>query len=202
MEITTQSSIDISESLASFLLGSHVSNNMEERAIFEKRLDNVNTGRYSIADVYIPGLNTAIEVKSIAHGSSALKGVLQSSMYKEQVQNSVFCMQKPRRKGLVDGIESFADHSGVGVIWLVGIPTICSEDIVKKVTGGISKPFQLWKERRYTTTKDAIQLRSRTNLINEYIETLEQIIQERTDEVFEFAVDPDSNVKGFSGLYD
>jgi len=201
MQITTRSSIDISESLASYLLGCHIRRNLEQPAVFEKRLNNVITGKYSIADVYIPTQDIAIEVKSIAHGSSALKGVLQASMYKEQVDNSIFCMQKPRRDALVDGIESFASSSGVGVIWIIGIPTVCSEDTIQNVTGGNSKPFELWKQRRYVLTKEAIIDRSRTNVITDYLNTIEQVVENKKDEIFEFAVNPDSAVGGFSEIY-
>lgn len=201
MRITTESSIDISESLASFLLGSHISNNMGKSALFEKRLTNVNTGKYSIADVYIPSLNTAVEVKSIAHGSSALKGVVQASMYKEAVDDAIFCMQRPRRNSLKESIESMALFHGVGVIYITSVPNIVDENMIIKATGGCSKPFELWKNSRYITTRKNIIARSRSEWIEEYIETMEQIVCERTDEVFDFAIKPDSTKPGLSNIY-
>jgi len=169
--------------------------------LFEKRLNNVKTGKYSIADAYIPEQNTAIEVKSVAHGSSALKGVMQASMYKEQVDQGIFCMQRPKRRPLRNGIEGFCDGHGVGLIWIEGIPTICSEDNIVSATGGNPKPFEMWKQSRYSLTRDAIISRSNTQYIKEYIDTLESIVSERHDEIFDFVLEPDANVGGFLELY-
>lgn len=201
MRITTQSSIDITESLASFLLASHISNNKSKSVLFEKRFTNIKTGKYSIADLYVPDDNTAVETKSVAHGSSALKGVIQASMYKEQVDDAILCMQRPRRKNLREGILGMAKSHGVGVIWLEGIPTICDEDTITSATGGCSKPFELWKRGRYTTTKDNIIARSKGSYISEYIDTLEQIVTEQRDDIFNFVVEPDPHVGGLSDIY-
>lgn len=201
MRVTTQSSIDVSESLAGFILGSYIHNVLDEDPLMEKRLNHVDTGKFSIADLYYPSKDTAIEMKSQAHGNSALKGVIQASMYKEQTDNSVFCMQKPRRRALSDAIESFAESHGVGVIWINGVPNICNQSMIEKATGGCSDPFYSWKERRYSTTKRAIVARSRTNWADEYIDTLEQIVIEEGDSMFNFAVKPDSSVGGFSDIY-
>lgn len=201
MRVTTHSSIGISESLACFLFGSYVENVYGCSCLFEKRLNNVKTGKYSIADAYIPEQNTAIEVKSVAHGSSALKGVMQASMYKEQVDNGVFCMQRPRRKPLRDTIEGMSDALGVGVVYIDSVPSICEEDTITNATGGCSKPFEIWKKSRYSTTKDNIIARSKSDYIEEYIDTLEQIIDEEKDSIFNFVVEPDPHVGGLSDIY-
>lgn len=201
MRITTQSSIDITESLASFLLASHIFNNQSKSVLFEKRFTNIKTGKYSIADLYIPSDNTAVEAKSVAHGSSALKGVIQASMYKEEVDNSILCMQRPRRKNLRESIIGMAKSHGVGVIWLEGIPTICDESTITSATGGCSKPFELWKRGRYSTTKDNIIARSNSDYITEYIDTLEEIVCEKKDSIFKFVVKPDPNIGGLSDVY-
>lgn len=201
MRILTESAIDVSESLAVFLLGCHIYNNIGENPKIEKRLKYVDTGKFSIADLYYPSKDCAVEVKSIAHGNSALKGVIQASMYKEQTDNAVFCMQKPRRRRLRDGIIGLATTSGVGVIWLSGIPNICNERTIEKATGGVSKPFELWKESSYRTTRNSIIARSRSDWIEEYMMTLEQIVKEKHDEIFEFAVEPDSSKGGLGDLH-
>lgn len=201
MRITTESAIEISESLATFLLGSHLHLVKGANPLFEKRLKYVDTGKFSVADIYLPAKDCAVEMKSTAHGNDALKGVVQSSVYKEQTNQAIFCMQKPNRRALVDGIESFSRASGVGVIFIVGVPTICSEQTIKRATGGNSKPFELWKRGRYTTTRNSIIHRSRSDWAKEYIETLEQVVKEKSDEIFEYAVEPDSRVEGFSELY-
>jgi len=202
VRIITESSIEISESLASFILGCHIENTVGCTCLFEKRLNNVDTGRFSIADAYIPEKNTAIEVKSVAHGSAALKGVLQSSIYKEEISNSVFCMQRPRRSELSNRIETLSSHHGCGVIWILGVPTICDEESISSATGGVSKPFQLWKRRSYNATKRNIVARSKDEYIAEYINTLEQIITEEKDKIFDFAVKPDPTCGGLSDIYD
>lgn len=201
MRILTENAIDISESLAVFLLGSHLHNNADENVKVEKRLKYVDTGKFSIADLYIPSKDCAVEVKSIAHGNSALKGVVQASMYKEQTDDAIFCMQKPRRKQLREGLEGLAQTSGVGVVYIVGVPNICAKRTVERATGGVSKPFELWKESTYRLTRNAIIARSKSNWIKEYMATLEQVIQEKHDEIFEFAVEPDSSKSGLGDLH-
>jgi hypothetical protein len=201
MRITTQSAVNVSESLAGFLLGSYIYNVMGEDPLMEKRLKHVDTGKFSIADLYYPSKDTAIEMKSQAHGNSALKGVVQASMYKEQTDDAVFCMQRPSRRALTEAIESFAESHGVGVIWLNGVPNICSDSMIEKATGGCPDPFYSWKERRYSTTKRAIESRSRTSWIDEYLDTIEQVVVEEGDDMFKFAISPDSSVGGFSDIY-
>lgn len=201
MRVTTQSAINVSESLAGFLLGSYIYNVMDEDPLMEKRLKHVDTGKFSIADLYYSSKDTAIEMKSQAHGNSALKGVVQASMYKEQTDNAVFCMQRPGRRTLADAIESFADSHGVGVIWLNGVPNICSDSMIEKATGGCPDPFYSWKERRYSITKRAIIARSRTNWADEYLDTIEQVVVEEGNKMFDFAVEPDPSIGGFSDIY-
>jgi len=130
-----------------------------------------------------------------------LKGVVQASMYKEQIDDAVFCMQRPRRKSLTDTIVGMADMHGVGVVFLNGIPTLCDEDTITSATGGCEKPFELWKRGRYSTTRDNIITRSRTDWIEDYLDTLDQIVCEHSDDIFEFAVKPDSTVGGLSDMY-
>lgn len=201
MRITTRSAIDISESLASFLLSSHIYHTRERDPVFEKRMTHVDTAKYTIADVFLPSKNTAFEVKSVEHGTSALKGVVQSSIYLEQADKSILVMQKPRRRKLADAIESMSKAHDVGVIWIVGVPTICSDETIERATGGCTKPFNLWKQRRYTTTRNAIIEKSRSGWADEYINTLEQVIIERSDEIFEYSVKPPSRGDGFGSIY-
>lgn len=201
MRITTKSAIDISESLASFLLASHIYHTRDYDPIFEKRMSRVNTAKYTIADVYLQSNNTTFEVKSVEHGTSALKGVIQSSIYLEQSFKSILVMQKPRRRKLADAIETMSDMHNVGVIWIIGVPTICSEETIKRATGGCTKPFNLWKQRRYTSTRNAIIQKSRSEWIDEYIETLEQVIIEHDDEIFEYAIEPEHKPDGFGDIY-
>jgi len=164
-------------------------------------LSRVKTGKFSIADIYHREKRAAIEVKSVAHGNSALKGVIQASMYKEQAPNAILCMQRPRRSNLEETIELKSKHHGVGVIWIDGIPNICAEDIIESATGGCSKPFELWKRRTYTATRSNIIAHSKSNYINEYLETLDQIILEQPDEIFDFAVEPDESKEGLYNIY-
>lgn len=201
MQVTTRSAVEVSESLAGFTLASYLHHVKGSDPRFERRLKHVKTGKFSVADIYYQPNNIAIEVKSVAHGNSALKGVIQASMYKEQTDNSIFCMEKPQRRALADGIESFAEAHGVGVIWLSGIPTMCSRSTIERATGGNPKPFQTWKKKRYTTTKNAIIQNSTSHLIEEFMDTFEQVVKERHDEIFEFAVKPDEDVGGFSQIY-
>lgn len=201
MNITTESAIDISESLASFLLASHLYHTVEANPVFERRMKHVDTAKYTIADVYLPKKNTGFEVKSIEHGTAALKGVLQSSIYLEEVDKSLLVMQKPRRRNLVKAIESMSDSHNIGVMWIIGIPNILDEDTVKRATGGCAKPFELWRQRDYQSTKRAIIAKSKSGWAQEYIETLEQIVEEKSDQIFEYSVKPSPCGRGFSEIY-
>ena len=201
MRIETESSIAISESLASYMLGSFIYHDRNVDPIFEKRMSHVDTAKYTIADLYIQNEKLAFEVKSVEHGTSALKGIIQSSIYKEQVSDAIFVMQTPRRRKLKESIESFSESTGVGVIWINGIPSICSEDMITKATGGCTKPFQLWKERTYSVTRKAIESRSRTEWIGDYLDALDRVITDYPDEIFEFAVEPDPTIGGFSDIF-
>lgn len=201
MKITTDSSINISESLTSFMLASHLEENMSKTAIFEKRLNKIMTGKYSIADVYLPNPSVAIEVKSIAHGTSALKGVIQASVYKEQVKDGLFCMQRPRRKNLQETLESMCEMYGVGLIFIDGIPNVLSQDMIINATGGCAKPFRLWKRRRYSTTKENITSKSKSDWIKEYLETIEKIISEHSNEIFDYVVDSDPTKDGLYNIF-
>jgi len=202
MRIITRSAIDISESLASFLLASHIHYTHQRcDPVFEKRMKYVDTAKYTIADLYLPSKSVAFEVKSIEHGTSALKGCLQSSIYLEQVDKAVFCMQKPRRRKLAEAIESYCKSLNVGVVWIIGVPIICSEETIKKATGGNAKPFELWKKNRYIATKRAIMSKSRSDWADEYIATLEQVIRENHEQIFSFAVKPEPSGDGFSDIY-
>jgi len=201
MEIVTRSSVEVSESLAAYLLGTYLSEVKGSDPKFEYRLQHVTTGKFSVADLYYEPNQMAIEVKSVAHGNSALKGVIQASMYKEEVDNAVLCMQKPQRRALAEGIESFAESHGVGVVWLVGVPTMCSKNTIKRATGGEQKPFERWKKNRYSRTKETIRANSRSHLVDEFLDTLDQVILEKNEEVFKFAVKPNEEVGGFSEIY-
>lgn len=201
MRITTRSAIDISESLAGFILGSHIYHTRGSDPKFERRMDRVYTAKYTIADLFIPEKNTAFEAKSVEHGVSALKGVLQCSVYLEQSDKAILVMQKPRRSALANAIESMAEAHDVGVIWLVGVPTICSEKTIRRATGGCTKPFELWRQNRYSSTKSAIMQKSRSEWADEYLETLEQVVIEKESEIFEYAVAPEPNGRGFSSIY-
>jgi len=201
MRIVTQSAIDISESLATYILGSHIYNTRDVDAIFEKRMEKVNTAKYTIADLYIPNKDVAFEVKSVEHGTSALKGCLQASIYKEQTKDAVLCMQRPRRKGLRSTLESLCDAYGIGLIYIESIPSVCSDDTIDKATGGCSKPFELWKDRTFTRTRDKIIANSRSGWADEYVVTLDQVIDEYAEEIFNFKIEPDSESDGLDTLY-
>jgi hypothetical protein len=110
-------------------------------------------------------------------------------------------MQKPRRRNLRNAIEGFASSHGIGVIWILKIPTICSENVIERATGGCTKPFELWKRRRYSTTKKAIMAKSRSGWSDEYISTLEQVVSDKPDDIFEYSIEPDNSAKPFSELY-
>lgn len=201
MRIITRSAIEISESLAGFLLGSHIYNNLGEDPRFEKRMKYVDTGKFSIADLYIPSKDCAVEMKSIAHGSSALKGVIQASMYKEQVGDAIFCMEKPSRSQLRSTIKGMAESHGVGVVWITGVPNICKQKIIKKATGGLEKPFELWKGRSYRSTRNTIIGKSQSGWMDEYMATFEQIVGEKHGDLFEFALEPDSSKPGLGDIH-
>lgn len=201
MRITTQSAIDISESLASYMLASYIYHNKGQNVTFEKRMGYVDTGKFSIADLYYPQRDMGIEVKSLAHGSGALKGVIQASMYKEQVDNGAFCIQKPRRSSLRETLEGMCETHGVGLLYIKGIPSICSKDTIEKATGGCTKPFELWKAGSYRDTRLNIISNSHTEWIEEYIVTLDRVIDEYSDEIFEFNIKPDPSVPGLNELH-
>lgn len=201
MEITTRNAIEVSESLSTFILGAYIKQTTDTDPVFEYYLQHVDTGKFSIADVYVPRSDTAIEVKSVAHGNAALKGVIQASMYKEQCKNSIFFMQKPRRKQLVEGIKGFAASHGVGVIFMESVPSICDTHTIKEFTGGCPDPFNVWKRDRYSTTKRSILSRSRTDWASDYIKAFEEIIDEYEDSMFNFCVEPQPEIGGFSELY-
>ena len=201
MRIITQSAIDISESLAAYMLSSYIYQDKGYDVTLEKRLNYVNTGQFSRADIYYSEKDMAVEVKSIAHGNDALKGVLQASMYKEQTENSIFCMQTPRRNALRETLEGMCETYGVGLVYIDGIPNICSKDNIDEATGGCSKPFELWKDRTFTRTRDKIIANSRSGWANEYVNTLDQVIYEYAAEIFNFKIEPDSNTDGLAELH-
>lgn len=201
MRITTRSAIDVSESLATFLLASHLYHEKGVNPQFEKRLKYVDTGKFSVADIYLPTENCSIEMKSTAHGNDALKGVLQASVYKEQCDQAIFCIQKPKRRPLRESLESMCLTYGVGLIYITSIPTICSESTIKRATGGCTKPFELWRGRRYASTRNRIISKSRTGWIREYMDTLEQVIQSESESLFDFKIRPDSSVPGLKRVH-
>lgn len=202
MRITTESAIDISESLAAFLLGSYIYQKSGVDPEFERRLSRVKTGKYSIADIYRPDKQMAIEVKSKAHGSGALKGVLQASMYKEEVRDAVFCMQRPRRVNLADTIENMATSYGVGVVWIDSIPNILNSKSIMSFTGGCSKPFELWKGSTYLDTKINIINKSKSpEDTKEFLNTVDSIIYEKKDDIFDASISPDANIDGLFSFH-
>lgn len=187
--------------MSSYIIASFILSKLEVDVKFEHYLKRIKTGQYSIADVYIPPKNTAIEVKSLAHGNSALKGVIQASIYKEQCDNALFFMQKPRRDELAQGIVNFASDHGVGVIFLENAPKICSEELVTKATGGCPDPFRVWQRDRFSTTRTNIIANSKNEAINQYIGTIDKIISENYSDMFEFALKPEQSKQGFSSKY-
>ena len=201
MEITVKSAIEVSESLATYIFSSYINSELGIDVKLEHYLKHIKTGKYSIADVYVPNRDTAIEVKSVAHGNAALKGVIQASMYKEQCRNSLLFMQRPSRSELAVGIERFADSHGVGVIFLDSVPSICDDYTVKEFTGGCPNPFEAWKRDRYTTTRHSIISNSRSNWTDNYLDTLDEIIENCSQDMFDFAVKPDPQADGFHGYY-
>ena len=201
MRIITESAIDISESLASYMLASYIYQKNEYNVVFEKRLDYVDTGKFSRADVYYGLKDMAAEVKSIAHGNDLLKGVIQASMYKEQTENSVFCMQRPRRSSLRETLEGMCETYGVGLIYIEGIPSICSKQNIEEATGGCSKPFEIWKARTFTETRDKIVANSRSGWSAEYITTLDEVIDQYSDDIFNFKIEPDKSIQGLSEVH-
>lgn len=201
MRITTQSAIDISESLAAYMLSSYIHQNKDCNVKLEKRLNYVQTGQFSRADIYYPIDDMGIEVKSIAHGNDALKGVLQASMYKEQTDDSAFCIQTPRRKALRETLEGMCESYGVGLVYIEGIPSICSENNIEKATGGCSKPFELWKDSTFTRTRSKIISNSRSGWGAEYIATLDKVISEYASDIFNFKIDPNPDINGLSEIH-
>lgn len=201
MRVVSNSAIEISESLCGYLLGSYIYNIQDNNCIFEKRLNHVRTNRFSIADIYYRTKDTAIEIKGKAHGNSALKGVVQASVYKEQVDNAVFCMQKPRRSSLVEGIESFASRHGVGVIWITGVPLMLKSKTIKSATGGNEKPFEIWKNQTFSSTRETIIERSNSDVISEFLNTLDVFTMQRRDDIFDFSVKPNAQIPGFCEMY-
>lgn len=201
MEITVKSAIEVSESLATYIVSSYINSEFGIDVKLEHYLKHVNTGKYSIADVYMPDRDTAIEVKSVAHGNAALKGVIQASMYKEQCRNSLLFMQKPTRSELATGIENFAASHGVGVIFLESVPSICDDHTVTEFMGGQSNGFEVWKRNRYSTTRHSIISNSSSDWVHNYLDTLDEIIEEHSEDMFEFKVKPQPEVDGFYRYY-
>jgi|APHM01.1.fsa_nt_gi hypothetical protein len=201
MKIITESTIDISESLASYMLASHIYYSKDEDAVFEKRMNYVTTGQFSRCDIYYADGDMGIEVKSIAHGVECLKGVLQASIYKEQVTDGVFCMQRPRRKALRETLESMCKKYGVGLIYIEGIPSICDTDNIVQATDGCAKPFELWKKSSFTTTRHNIIKKSRSGWADEYIETLDNVIEEYGTQIFNFKIEPEPEKSGLSNIH-
>jgi len=202
MKITTQSAIDISESLAAYMLASYIYHTKDGNVRFEKRFNYVSTGEFSRADIYYADKDMGIEVKSTAHGNDALKGVLQASMYKEQSKHGVFCMQRPRRNSLRSTLESMCSTYGVGLIYIESIPSICSDDTIENATGGCAKPFELWKHNTFKSTKMNIASRSRTEWIDEHLNTLDQLILEHSAKIFNFKIEPNSSIPGLSDIHE
>lgn len=202
MRIITESAIDVSESLASYILSSYIYQATGNDVTLEKRMNYVNTGQFSRADLYYSDKDMGIETKSIAHGVECLKGVLQASIYKEQVENGAFCMQRPRRKALRESLESMCEQYGVGLVYIEGIPSICGEDSIIKATGGCAKPFELWKDSTFTSTRHKIVANSRSDWSTEYIETLDKVIYEYSDKIFNFKIDPKPEYPGLSKIHD
>lgn len=89
----------------------------------------------------------------------------------------------------------------MGVIWLNGVPDICSQKTITRATGGVPDPFNVWKQETYSRTRQAIIDRSRSDWVEDYIDTLDQVIIEHNDDMFEFAVKPDESIGGFANLY-
>jgi len=201
-KIVTESAIDITESLATYILGSHLYNTQNIDGIFEKRMKNVYTAKYTIADIYIPSENITFEVKSVEHGTSALKGCFQASIYKEQVDNGILCMQRPRRGQLRTTLESICDAYGIGLIYIQGIPSICSKDNITQATGGCAKPFEIWKKSRFTTTRANIITKSRSGWADEYIKTLDNVIHEYGSDIFKFKIQPEPDKNGLCNIHE
>lgn len=200
-KITTKSAINISESLAQYLLSSYIYNVRGHDPQLERRMDYVYSGEFSRADIYYPKANMAIEVKSVAHGVECLKGVLQASIYKEQVDRGAFCMQRPGREALRDTLEGMCETYGIGLVYIERIPSICSKDSIEKATGGCAKPFELWRSSRFSTTRSNIISRSRSGWADEFLDTLDQIITEYSDDIFNFKIDPDESKPGLTDVH-
>lgn len=201
MESLVSGKVSISESMSSYIIASFIHSKIGVDVKFEHYLKHIKTGQYSIADVYVPTKSVAIEVKSLAHGNSALKGVIQASIYKEQCDNALFFMQKPRRSELAEGIVNFAEDHGVGVIFLENVPKLCSEELVTRATGGCPDPFRVWQRDRFSTTRTNIIAKSKNETIKQYIGTIDKIIKENYTDMFNFASKPDKSRQGFRQKY-
>ena len=201
MRITTRDAIEITESLASYMLSGYIYINHGQDPSLERRMKYVKTAKYTVADVYHRNTDMAVEVKSVEHGNDALKGVIQASVYKEQSSQGVLCMQKPNRRNLANVIEGLAESYGVGVIWITRVPTVCDRNTITSMTGGCSKPFELWRDSSYVRTKRNIINNSKSEDIVEYLDTLEQIIERKHEDIFEFAVTPNSDIPGLYYLH-
>jgi hypothetical protein len=86
-------------------------------------------------------------------------------------------------------------------VYIDGIPNICSKDNIDEATGGCSKPFELWKDRTFTRTRDKIIANSRSGWVDEYINTLDQVIYEYAGDIFNFKIEPDSDTDGLAELH-
>jgi len=201
MRIITQSAIDISESLAAYMFASYIHQKKDLNVTLEKRLNYVYTGEFSRADIYLRQTDMAVEVKSVAHGNDALKGVIQASMYKEETDDAAFCIQRPHRKSLRETLEGMCGSYGVGLVYINGIPDICSKDNIEEATGGCSKPFEIWKDATFASTRERIIANGRSGWTAEYIATLDQFIDEYSDDIFKFKVEPDTTKPGLSGMH-
>lgn len=200
-KIVAESAISITESLASYMLGSYINNTRGVDPKFEKRMEYVKTAKYTISDLFVMESDIAFEVKSREHGTSALKGCFQASIYKEQCSNAALCIQRPRRKHLRLTLERICSAYGVGLVYIESIPSICSDDTIENATGGCTKPFELWKDSSYERTKMNIVGKSRSDWIGEYVETLDRLVYEHADEIFNFKIEPDPSVPGLSEVH-
>jgi hypothetical protein len=201
MRITTRSAIDISESLAQYMLSCYIYYELDEDPQLEKRMNYVYSGQFSRSDIYYSKGEVAVEVKSTSHGVECLKGVLQASIYKEQVDRGLFCMQRPKRKALRETLEGMCRTHGVGLLYIESVPTVCTKKSIEKATGGYTKPFELWRSNRFTTTRSNIISNSKSGWADDFMETLDQIILECQDEIFNFKIRPDDSKPGLNELH-
>lgn len=201
VRITTRDAIEITESLASYMLSSYIYNTHGQDPSLERRMKYVKTAKYTVADVYHRNTDMAVEVKSVEHGNDALKGVIQASVYKEQSSQGVLCMQKPSRRNLANVIEGLAKSYGVGVIWIRRVPTVCDRNTITSMTGGCSKPFELWRGTTFRQTRQNIISNSKSDDIVEYLNTIDRIIETKYEDIFEFAVTPNPDIPGLYYLH-